>query len=213
MAIKVHGNPFSPPVQRVFLTLVEKDLDYEFVFVDLSIRQHKKEPYLLMNPFGQVPSFEDGDLTLFESRAITRYIAYAYADKGTPLIDQDPKKFAIISVWLEVESLKFDAAGQKLSFELVIKPLLGLTTDESAVEPLQGQLALVLDVYEARLSESKYLGGDSFTLADLHHVPIVNNLMKTKVKALFDARPHVSAWASDILARPTWAKVLASIKR
>ncbi|KAL3849778.1 hypothetical protein ACJIZ3_011660 [Penstemon smallii] len=196
MAIKVHGNPFSPPSQRVLLALAEKDLDYEYVFVDMST----------------VPAFEDGDLKLFESRAITRYIAYAYADKGTPLFDQDPKKVAIISVWLEVEALKFDAAGSKLSFEILIKPLLGMTTDEGAVEQQQGQLASVLDVYEARLSKSKYLGGDSFTLVDLHHVPIVNNMMKTKVKALFDARPHVSAWASDILARPAWAKVLDALK-
>ncbi|KAL3849776.1 hypothetical protein ACJIZ3_011658 [Penstemon smallii] len=212
MAIKVHGNPFSPPSQRVLLALAEKDLDYEYVFVDMSAGQHKKEPFISINPFGQVPAFEDGDLKLFESRAITRYIAYAYADKGTPLFDQDPKKVAITSVWLEVEALKFDAAGSKLSFEILIKPLLGMTTDEGAVEQQQGQLASVLDVYEARLSESKYLGGDSFTLVDLHHVPIVNNLMKTKVKALFDARPHVSAWVSEILARPAWAKVLDVLK-
>ncbi|KAL0389620.1 UNVERIFIED_CONTAM: Autophagy-related protein 18a, partial [Sesamum calycinum] len=48
--------------------------------------------------FGQVPGFEDGDLKLF-----------------------DPKKQAIIGVWLEVEAHKFDAAGQKLRYEILIK--------------------------------------------------------------------------------------------
>ncbi|KAL7112692.1 hypothetical protein ACP275_04G018300 [Erythranthe tilingii] len=207
MGIKVHGHPVSPAARRVLLCLAEKNLDYEFVLVDLSTGQHKKEPFISINPFGQVPGFEDGDLTLFESRAITKYIAHAYADKGTPLLVADPKKMAIIGQWLEVESQKFDAAGQALSFEILIKPMKGMATDESVVDKLQAQLSAVLDIYEARLSKSKYLGGEEYSLADLHHLPIISNLFKTKVKPLFDARPHVSAWCSDLLARPAWLKV------
>ncbi|KAL3647996.1 hypothetical protein CASFOL_008964 [Castilleja foliolosa] len=211
MAIKLHGNPLSPAAQRVFLALAEKELEYELVFVDFATGQHKKEPFISINPFGQVPAFEDGDLKLFESRAITKYISYAYAE-GTPLLVHDPKKLAIIGVWLEVEAHRFDAAGNKLSFEILIKPLMGLTTDEAQVEELEAQLGTVLDIYEKRLAESKYLGGEEYSLVDLHHVPIVNNLMKTKVKALFEKRPHVSAWAESILARPAWQKVLDDIK-
>ncbi|KAK6164743.1 hypothetical protein DH2020_001607 [Rehmannia glutinosa] len=209
MAIKVHGNPLSPAAQRVLLCLAEKDLEYEFVYVDLATGQQKKEPFISIN----VPAFEDGDLKLFESRAITKYIAHAYADKGTPLINhEDLKKMAIIGVWLEVEAQRFDAAGHKLSFEILVKPIKGWTTDEALVEQLQAQLTTVLDVYEKRLAQSKYLGGDDFSLADLHHVPIVNNLLKTKVKALFEERPHVWAWCEDILARPAWKKVLEGVK-
>ncbi|KAL0459684.1 UNVERIFIED_CONTAM: Glutathione S-transferase [Sesamum latifolium] len=212
MAIKVHGSPLSPAAQRVLLALEEKDLEYEFVLVDLRSGEQKKGPFISINPFGQVPGFEDGDLKLFESRAITEYISHAYADKGTPLIDQDPKKQAIIGVWLEVEAHRFDAVGQKLNFELLIKGFKGLTTDEAAVEQLQGDLGKVLDVYEARLGKVKYLAGDEYTLADLHHLPLINNLFKTKVKGLFDQRPHVSAWCADLLARPAWQKVLEACK-
>ncbi|KAH6811143.1 glutathione S-transferase 6 [Perilla frutescens var. frutescens] len=210
MAIKLHGHPLSPAARRVLVCLAEKGLDYEFVLVDLTTGQQKKEPFISINPFGQVPGFEDGDLKLFESRAITRYIAHAYADKGTPLISEDPKKMGIIGVWLEVETQRFDAAGQKLSFEILIKPMKGMTTDDAVVEQLQAQLAGVLDVYEARLAQSKYLGGDDYSLADLHHIPIIANLQKTKVKALFDARPCVAAWAAALLARPAWQKVTAA---
>ncbi|KAL3644788.1 hypothetical protein CASFOL_009968 [Castilleja foliolosa] len=212
MAIKVHGHPLSPPTRRVLLTLAEKGIDYEFVPVDLTTGEHKKEPFISMNPFGQVPVYEDGDFKLFESRAVTKYIASAYADKGIPLLVEDPKKLAIIGVWLEVEAHRFDAAGNKLSFEILIKPFLGLTTDEALVEQSEAQLAAVLDVYEKRLSEFKYLGGDDYSLVDLHHIPIINNLMKTKVKALFDERPKVSAWAADLLARPAWKKVVAGLE-
>ncbi|KAL7194552.1 hypothetical protein ACSBR1_034889 [Camellia fascicularis] len=160
-------------------------------------------------PFGQVPALEDGDLKLFESRAINQYIARTYADKGNQLICQDLKKMAILSVWMEVEAHQFDPVASKLSWELAIKPLFGMTMDASVVEENKAKLAKVLDVYEAQLAHSKYIGGDCFTLADLHHLPNTQILMGTQAKKLFDSRPHVSAWCADILARPAWLKVVA----
>ncbi|PIN18085.1 Glutathione transferase [Handroanthus impetiginosus] len=65
MAIKVHGSFVSTATMRVLACLNEKGLDYEFVPVDFAVGEHKKEPFLSLNPFGQVPAFEDGDLKLF----------------------------------------------------------------------------------------------------------------------------------------------------
>lgn len=119
---------------------------------------------------------------------------------------------AIISVWMEVEGQKFEPLASKLTWELGIKPMIGMNTDDAIVKETEEQLSKVLDIYETRLAESKYLGGDSFTLVDLHHLPNIYYLMSTKVKALFDLRPHVSAWCADILARPTWVKGLEKLQ-
>ncbi|KAM5563983.1 glutathione S-transferase [Rosa sericea] len=208
--IKVHGTPFSTAAARVLATLYEKEVEFEFVPIDMKAGEHKKESFLALNPFGQVPAFEDGDLQLFESRAITQYIAHEYAPKGTPLIFQDSKKMAILSVWTEVEAQKYDPVASKLTFELVIKPLmLGLVADFAVVEEFEAKLGTVLDVYETRLGKSKYLGGDCFSLADLHHLPTIDYLMGTQAKKLFECRPNVSAWVADITARPAWKKVVA----
>ncbi|KAI8522698.1 hypothetical protein RHMOL_Rhmol13G0016900 [Rhododendron molle] len=161
-----------------------------------------------LRPFGQVPAFEDGDMTLFESRAINLYIAHAYEDKGTQLIYHG-KKMAILSMWMQVEANQFDPVASKLVWELVIKLIFGMTTDTAVVEVQEAKLGQVLDIYEVRLGQSKYLGGDDFTLVDLHHLPNIQYLMGTQVKKLFDSRPHVNAWCADILARPAWLKVLA----
>ncbi|KAL0459646.1 UNVERIFIED_CONTAM: Glutathione S-transferase PARB [Sesamum latifolium] len=198
MAIKVYGSLISPAVIRVFACLNEKELEFEFVPVDMGAGQHKKEPYLSLNPFGQIPAFEDGDLKLFESRAVNQYIAHAYADKGNPLTYQDPKKMAMVSVWMEVEAQKYDPPAAKLAWEVAIKPLFGMSTDDAIAEEQEAKLAKVLDVYEARLAQSKYLGGDSFSLADLNHLPTMSYLMGTHLKAVVDARPHVSSWYADI---------------
>ncbi|MCD7456629.1 glutathione Stransferase [Datura stramonium] len=213
MVIKVHGNPMSTATMRVAACLIDKDLDFEFVFVDMATDQHKKHPFLSLNPFGQVPAFEDGDLKLFESRAITQYIAHVYASNGNQLTLQDPKKMAIMSVWMEVEGQNLEPPASKLTWELCIKPIIGMSTDDAVVKESEEQLSKLLDIYETRLAESKYLGGDYFTLVDLHHLPNMYYLMGTKVKALFDSRSRVSAWCADILARPAWVKGLEKLQK
>lgn len=209
--IKVHASVISTAAQRVFATLYEKELEYELVPVDMGAGDHKKEPFISLNPFGQVPALEHGDQKLFESRAITQYIAHEFADKGTNLTCSG-KPIAPYLVWKEVEALQFDPPSSKLNWEIVFKPMFGMTTDPAVVEENEAKLAKVLDVYEARLSQSKYLACDCFSLVDLHHIPNINVLLGTPVKKLFDARPHVSAWAADITSRPAWAKVLALLK-
>ncbi|XP_057424353.1 glutathione S-transferase-like [Lotus japonicus] len=209
--IKVHGSPISNATMRALVALYEKQLEFEFVPTDMRNGEHKKEPFLSLNPFGQVPALEDGDLKLFESRAITKYIAYEYADKGTELLSKDSKKMAVTTVWLEVEAHHFDQPSSKLAFELAFKPMFGMTTDPAVVEENEAKLAGVLDVYEKRLSGSKYLAAECFTLADLHHIPNIFYLMNTQSKKLFESRPHVNAWVADITARPAWSKVVAML--
>ncbi|KAF8015081.1 hypothetical protein BT93_H0774 [Corymbia citriodora subsp. variegata] len=208
MVMKVYGAVLSTATMRVFATLYEKDLKFEFIPIDMPAGEHKKEHFLAVNPFGQIPAFKDGDLKLFESRAISQYIAHVHADEGSPLVCEG-KPMATVGVWLDVEAHQFEPLALKLRRELLYKPRSGMATDAAVVEETEAKLAKVLDVYEARLSQSKYLGCDCFTLADLHHLPAMTSLMGTPVKKLFDARPKVSAWLADISARPAWAKVLA----
>lgn len=199
----------STATRRALACLYEKDLEFEFAQVDMRSGEHKKEPFISLNPFGQVPVFVHGDLKIFESRAITKYLAHEYADKGTQLIYTSGKPLATSLVWLEVEALQFEPPSSKLAWELYYKPLLGIPQDAAVIEENEAKLAKVLDVYESRLAGSKYLAGDSFTLADLHHLPNITFLMETQAKKLVEARPNVSRWVADIIARPAWAKVLA----
>lgn len=211
-AIKVHGSPISTATQRVLACLHEKGLDYEFNFVNLATGEHKKEPFISLNPFGLVPALEHGDLKLSESRAITRYITRENTEKGANLLCQG-KQMAVLDMWLEIEAHHFEPAASKLNWEIYFKPLFGMQTDPAAVAENEEKLAKVLDVYESRLAQSKYLACDCFTLADLHHLPNLQLLLGTQCKKLFESRPRVGAWAADITARPAWAKVLALQKQ
>ncbi|CAH9117405.1 unnamed protein product [Cuscuta epithymum] len=211
MALKVHGSLASSATLRVIGCLEEKGLKYEFVRVNLQAGEHKKEPFLRLNPFGQVPAFEDGDLTLFESRAITQYIAHTYANRGSQLIPSDNKTMDTMSLWMEIEANHFDEVGSKLYHELTIKPMRGMVADKAAVAQHEEALVKILDVYEERLKVSKFLAGNCFTLVDLHHTPLIYHLMHTKVKVLFEARSNVAAWVDYLFTRPAWLKVLQLI--
>nr|KJB24357.1 hypothetical protein B456_004G141900 [Gossypium raimondii] len=209
-AMKVHGYPLSTATQRVLACLYEKDVEFQFVNVDMVAGEHKSPNFLPLNVSNHLLNI----LSHTESRATTHYIAHEYADKGTQLLlPGSNKTMAVFQLWKEVEAHQFDPPSTKLVFELRYKPHFGMTTDTAVVEEYEAKFAKVLDVYEARLAESKYLACDHFTLADLHHLPTVQYLLGSSAKKLFDSRPHVSAWVADITARPAWSKVMGMLKQ
>ncbi|KAF9621004.1 hypothetical protein IFM89_015826 [Coptis chinensis] len=208
MALKVYGLPMSTCTTRVLACIHEKGVEVELVPVDFKVGEHKQPPFLAKNPFGQIPVLEDGDLTLFESRAITAYVSHKYKDKGVDLLRSgNIKEAGLVSVWTEVEAQQFNPAISPIVYNLLIAPAFGMQANNAVVEANVEKLGKVLDVYESRLSSSKYLAGDFYSLADLHHFPYTHYLMQTKWASLINTRPHVKAWWEDISTRPALKKV------
>ncbi|CAA2999593.1 glutathione S-transferase F9-like [Olea europaea subsp. europaea] len=85
---------------------------------------------------------------------------------------------------------------------------LGITADQKLIQESEEKLHKVLDIYEERLSKSKYLAGDFFSLADLSHLPFLQYLMDSLGKEhMIRDRKHLSAWWDDISNRPPWKKM------
>ncbi|XP_038682665.1 glutathione S-transferase F13-like [Tripterygium wilfordii] len=208
MGLKLYGTPSSPITGRVLLSLHEKELNFEYVPVDLLACEHKQPNFLAKHPFGQTPALEDGDLTLFESRAITAYLAEKYKNTGYHLTrHQNPKEAALVKVWTEVESQSFNPAIHPIYYQYFVAPLYGKSPDRTVMDAYLEKLEKVLDVYEAKLSETKYLAGDFYSLADLHNITYIHYLMKTPYDGVITERPHVNAWWDDISSRPASMKV------
>ena len=148
-----------------------------------------------------------------ESRAIMRFITHNYHKLGTELVFEVPKQQGIAATWIDVEDHQFNPPAEQLRQELVDKTKKGLTMNKEVVAEAEAKLVKVLDVYEERLTHSKYLGGDRFTSADLSHLPNLYYLMGTPVKRLFEERPNVSAWCRHILSRPAWIKVVEMVEK
>ena len=115
----------------------------------------------------------------------------------------------MVDQWLEVEAHDFNDLVYTLVLQLVILPRMGERGDLALAHTCERKLEKVLDVYEARLAESKYLAGDAFTLADLSHLPGIRYLVEeAKMGHLVAARESVKAWWETISDRPAWKKLM-----
>ncbi|XP_048137984.1 glutathione S-transferase F9-like isoform X2 [Rhodamnia argentea] len=144
-----------------------------------------------------------------ESRAIARYYAEKYKHQGTDLLGKTIEERGLVEQWLEVEAHSYNPPINDLAHEIVVGPLRGLTPDPKLIKENEEKLGKVLDIYEERLSKSKYLAGDFFSLADLSHLPMTQYLVgKMEKEYLIRDRKNVSAWWDDISSRPSWKKVV-----
>lgn len=76
-----------PPHQRSLFAAEAKAGGLEVI--DMQTGEHKKEDYLAVNPYGQVPAFKDGDVKIGQSNAILRYLAIKYKPDTYPVTDPD----------------------------------------------------------------------------------------------------------------------------
>ncbi|XP_047337222.1 glutathione S-transferase-like [Impatiens glandulifera] len=207
----LYGSNDSKETMRVFASLFEHEVPFEFINVNIKPKDHRS--FLSQIPFGELPVYkeEDDDLVLFGSRAIMRYISHVYMIKGKEHVFVSPRMQGMVSSWIESEDHWFDPLASKLIYELIDKPKVGLPAEEAVVDETEDELAKILDLYEDQLKENDYLAGDKFTSADLTHLPNLYYLIKTKTKRLFEERPRVAAWCALIMSRPAWAKVLAMV--
>ncbi|KAL6884671.1 hypothetical protein ACP4OV_010607 [Aristida adscensionis] len=212
--VKVFGLAMSTNVVRVLVCLEEVGAEYEIVNIDFQAMEHKSPQHLARNPFGQIPAFQDGDVVLFESRAIARYVLRKYGKPaGVDLLREgDLAAAAAVDVWSEVEAHQYNPAVSTIVYECLIHPaMFGVATNQKVVDENLGKLRKVLDVYETRLAEHPYLAGDFLSFADLSHFPYTYYFMETPYASLFDAYPRVKAWWESIAARPSAKKLAANM--
>ncbi|RRT38152.1 hypothetical protein B296_00035093, partial [Ensete ventricosum] len=142
-----------------------------------------------------------------ESRAICRYICDKYADHGKQSL-LGRRGGGQVEQWLEAEGQSFNPPSSTLVFQLAFAPRMGLPQDPAAILLNEGKLAKVLDVYERRLEESRFLAGDEFSLADLSHLPNGHYIRAGGKVELFTSRKNVARWWEAISMRPSWQKVV-----
>ncbi|KAG6820933.1 hypothetical protein H0H93_009169 [Arthromyces matolae] len=212
MVLKLYGYPVSTSTQRVAIVLIEKQVPFELVVVDLNKGEHKTPAHLEKQPFGQIPYIDDDGFILYESRAICRYIAIKYATQGTKLLPTGGlKEIAIFEQAASSEESDFDAIVGPAIFENVYKNFLGETPDPKIFKELINKLDGKLEAYDKILSKQKYLTGDEVTLADLYHIS--NGVMLSQAGSdIIYSKPNVARWFKELTSRPSWEAVKDGIK-
>jgi glutathione S-transferase len=203
--MKVYGHPMSTCTRKVLTTLAEKGHEAPFVLVDLTKGEQKSPAYTAKHPFGVVPYLEDDGFTMYESRAIIRYLDAKLP--GTKLTPSDLPSLGRMEQWLSVEQSYFTPHCMAIVMEMFFKPMRGGKPDMDKVGKARDEAAKALDVVDRALMSQAHLAGDVFSLADISWLPYLQYLSATPHGTLITERPHVKAWWQRISTRPSWKKV------
>jgi glutathione S-transferase len=183
---------------RVRWALEEVGQPYEVRL--LSFRAKKEPAHLRLHPFGLIPTYEEGDLVLFETGAIVLHIAEHYAG----LLPEDANARARAITWMFA------------ALNTVEPPILELVTARilEAEEPwAEERLPLVKDrirdrlvQLSARLGDADWLDGD-FSAGDLMMVSV---LLRLRPSGLLDEFPTLAAYVARGEARPAYERAFAA---
>lgn len=200
--LTVYGNEKAACTQKILILLEELNLKYTFESIDLSKNEHKDPEYMKIQPFGKIPVIKYGDNTIFESRSILRYIASNNQDVDDFLGDHE------VDMWLEVESQNFNGPISKIVYEKMYKK--DSKPDESLIETSLEELKKVLEVYENRLEDNMFIGGNEngYSIADISHIPYFNYFIKCGYKQVLKKYPNVYNWLKRIMKREYVKRVL-----
>lgn len=195
--MKVLGRKTSGNVQKVLFLLEELGTDYSREDYGRQFGNTATDEYLAINPAGKVPSLVDGELTLWESNTILRYLA---AKAGSPLYPDDLAARARIEPWMD-----WLLASLNDTYVTIFK----LSKAGDAVPEATGKtLAEALNLLEGRLAGSPWLAGEEMTIADICLAPIVHRCLGFPVA--LPALPALRAWHEKLAARPAFQKVVSA---
>lgn len=195
-AIHLYQFPLSGHAHRVKLFLSLLALPFDETLVDLTKGAHKRPEFLALNPFGQVPVIQDGEVTLADSNAILTYLALRYDDSGRWL-PRDPLGAARVQRWLSV------AAGPLVNGpgNARVNVLFGRPHDERCGE-IATQLFQRMD---AHLADSPYLAAAHPTIADVALYSYTSHAPEGGVS--LEPYPHLRAWLARIEALPGYVSM------
>lgn len=183
---------------RVRWALEEVGQPYEMRLVPWE--QFKEPAHLARNPFGQIPSYEDGGLTLFESGAIVLHIAERYPG----LLPNDANARARAKMWMFA------------ALSTVEPPIVDRDVVEFAERSKDWQserFAMVDERIRTRLNQLATLLGDAewldaeFSAADILMVHVLRRL---EGSGLLEEYPTLAAYISRAQTRPAYKRAFAA---
>ncbi|MYN28585.1 glutathione S-transferase family protein [Duganella levis] len=198
--MKLYGIPLSGHTHRAQLFLGVLNLPHEFVSVNLGAGEHKQQPFLSLNAFGEIPVLQDGDVTLADSNAILVYLASKYDDTGRWL-PRDPLAAANVQRWLS-------AAAGKIAYGPAAARLVTVFNAPRDHEVAKDIAARLFDVMEQELQGRRWLVGEHASIADIAGYSYVAHAPEGGVS--LKPYPNIRAWLDNVRALPGFVAMPAT---
>jgi len=203
VAITLWGRDTSANVQKVRWALGELGLSYECIPLGGKYGGNKNPDYLAMNPNGLVPTLRDGELTLWESHAIVRYLVATYGAGG--LWPEAPVVRAECDRWTDWTATTFQPAWIDVFWKFYRTP--EVQRDMATVDKLVAASERCFGIMDGQLAKNRFLAGDGLTYADLVS-GIAMFRWTTMGLPSIQAHGNVARWHDELRARPAYREAV-----
>lgn len=190
------GRASSANVQKAVWALEETGVRYVHKDVGGRFGGLDAPEFRAMNPNGWVPVLQHGELTLWESHAIVRYVAARFG--GAALWPEDSVERAKVDQWTDWTATTLQRGWIPLFWALVRTP--PAQHDRKAIDTaLQASLA-AFRIMDGQLRQTPYLAGKAFSYADIVAGASLYRWFSMEIER--PAMPGVEAWHERLKARP-----------
>jgi glutathione S-transferase len=166
----------------------------------LSFKQMKESAHLRLHPFGQIPTYEEGDLALFESGAIILNIA----ERHPGLLPADPNARARAIAWMFAALSTVEPPIIERSMAVLFEK--DKSWHQERLPMLEDRVRVRLSELSSRLGNSDWLDG-AFSAGDLLMVTVLRRLDGSGQVEKF---PNLSAYVARGEARPAYQRAFAA---
>lgn len=200
--ITIHHLAISQSDRIVWL-MEELGLPYKLQWYDRGDDFLAPPEYQALHPAATAPIIDDGDLRLAESTAIVEYISQRHG-QGRLSVPVDDADYPHYLYWMQ-----FNNNLQATLFLKVACQSMPADADNPLQKTNQRRHDGFYNALEQRLGESEYLGGASFSCADIMSVFNLTSLGMLGGRAVDDSLPNTKAYLQRVTSRPAYQKAMA----
>ena len=222
---------------KPLLTLYEKGLEFTRRQLNPAVFEHHEPWFTRINPNGQVPALDHDGKVITESTVICEYLEDVFPE-ANPMRPSDPFLRAQMRIWTKWVDEYFCWCVSTLGWHRRIGPLARSLSDADFEEHVKAipiyeqqvkwrraregfpqemldeemrKIEFSVKKLEARLSESEWLAGPDYSLADICNFAIANTMEVNYAELVNEAdAPHLLAWIKAIQQRPAAQKMFAN---
>jgi glutathione S-transferase len=199
--LKVLGRKTSGNVQKVLFYLEETGTPYERVDYGRQFSNTQTPEYLQLNPNAKVPTLLDGDLAIWESNTILRYLA---RKAKSPLYPSGLAERTHVERWMDWQLGNLNPPYMFMFRESKLEPEKRSADFAAQAKTLGAELAIL----DGRLAASEWLGGAAMTLADICLAPIAYRCLR--FGADLPALAHLRRWDAAVSGRDAFKRATAA---
>uniref|UniRef100_A0A7S4C6T0 Glutathione transferase n=1 Tax=Chrysotila carterae TaxID=13221 RepID=A0A7S4C6T0_CHRCT len=220
-----YGSWFCPYVQRVWIALEEKGVDYEYVEIDpyrkaegsatkialtLEEKQERYPEFVAASPRGLVPALVRGGAAVADSMVMLEYVEEAWQTGGAELLPFTPEERAHSRYWINFANERIIPYYYRM---------LMARDDKGRTDARQAALAGMEEFSAAMSEDGPFFAGQSFSLVDIALFPWYERFLTVGAAYRGFQTPKTPAferlnkWHAAVRARPSVSRTLADPKR